>query len=881
MLRRLLIVACLALPALAQPSADWRTLSTTHFRIHYPRQMEAFAMRAASRLESVRDVVTKEVGFAPPQITDVLIENPYSLANGETIPLLDTPRMIFYSEPPEPESTIGEYRDWIDLLSVHETTHLVHLLRPSRNPQAQLLAHVLPLDPITLNAPRWVLEGYATLVEGRITGAGRPQSALRAAILRKFAMSGRMPSYGQLDSSQTFLGMSMAYLAGSAFLEWLEREPRFQPGGKTPAEGGAPLQNLWRRMTARHRRDFDEAFIGVFGDSPSRLYARFTAELTANAAASAKGIDDAPLWQETSFDSGDPAVSPDGSKLAMVLRDAKDEAKLVVFSTGPNEEEKKFAERVEKILKRDPEDVAPVRTKPLPRKPLQTLRLADDRDIESPRWTRDGNALIYTHRAIDRGGVYHRDLFRWTPANGRVERLTFAADVHDADPLPDGTSAVAVRNRDGFSQLVTVNLLTGSVAERTPPSLETVYSHPRASADGRIAWAEHSDRWRVVIDGRAVADDAFSPEWGKGGELYATLAARGFLDIVRVDDGIQLVAHSSGALEQPAPSPDGSLYFMSLEPDGWVVRHLAQASGGLQPAEPAGLQAGAPLAPQSLEPSHGYGIGRQEMQPIIGGMYARNLHAIEAGVRFGDVVGRLDTLLLGSFGDVHGAALATRWRGSRVNLALHLFERRPGFSPALASRAEAPPTLRGAEFRASWTAYAPLTTFTIDSGGIAGDDSRAFVDAALRLKQHEMSEELRVAADTRHHVRAAFRFAAFHSALTMVAARHEISLGGLPSSIIPDSLNIARAFDPVLDPSQLIGNSYRGARAETNFQGVTWFLQYHRLANETIRVAGAMTSLRRAPEPLVKAPALDFTLGIARVIDEHRTRAWIGIRWRT
>src|SRR5436190_16241373 len=93
------------------------------------------------------------------------------------------------------------------------------MLRPSRNP----LQRLLPLNPITLRAPRWVLEGYATVIEGRLTGAGRPNSTIRALILRRWAQEGRLPSYSQLNSDQRFLGMSMAYLMGSAFLEWLEQ----------------------------------------------------------------------------------------------------------------------------------------------------------------------------------------------------------------------------------------------------------------------------------------------------------------------------------------------------------------------------------------------------------------------------------------------------------------------------------------------------------------------------------------------------------------------------------------------------------------------------------------------------------------------------------
>src|SRR5260221_3390110 len=350
--------------AAQSPAAEWRTIVTPHFRVHFTANASGWAERAASRLESVRNAVVKEVGFAPEAVTDVLVMNPDADPNGLTLPLLRAPRIVYFTEPPDPESTIGEYSDWIDLLTVHETTHLVHLMPPSRNSQQRLPARLLPLNPITLDAPRWVLEGYATVVEGRITGSGRPNSALRAAVLRKWAISGRLPSYGQLNSGRQFLGMSMAYLAGSAYLEGLERR-----------SGADALRHLWARMTARQRRSFDAAFSGVFGESPSRLYGQFIAELTANAMAAAKAesFTVGALWQETTYDSGDPAVSPDGSKLAMVTRNEKGEAKLIVLSTGANEEEEKLAKRIETILKRDPEDVAPLRNKPLRRKPLFTL----------------------------------------------------------------------------------------------------------------------------------------------------------------------------------------------------------------------------------------------------------------------------------------------------------------------------------------------------------------------------------------------------------------------------------------------------------------------------------------------------------------------------
>src|SRR5438477_6715898 len=112
------------------------------------------------------------------------------------------------------------------------------------------------------------------------------------------------------------------------------------------------------------------------------------------------------------------------------------------------------------------------------------------------------------------------------------------------------------------------------------PSLEVVYAHPRANADGKLVWAEHRGGvWRV---GDAVG--AFSPEWGKDGALYAAVASRGFIDIAK--DGL-LVTRTLGAAMNPAPSPDGSLYFMSLEPDGFVVRKLRDVGRVFNPSRPA------------------------------------------------------------------------------------------------------------------------------------------------------------------------------------------------------------------------------------------------------------------------------------------------------
>ena len=819
----LLLVGAPAVFAQA-PSASWRTMRTPHFRIHYPAEYEAWAKAAASRIEPVRDAVVREVGFDPPQTTDVLIGNPRAEPNGLTIALLDAPRIVLWSEPPEPESSIGEFHDWIGLLTVHEMTHLVHLLRPSRNPTRRLIEKLLlPVNPIVLAGPRWLLEGYATVIEGRITGSGRPAGAFRAAVLRKWAASGRMPSYAELAGNRRFLGMSMAYLAGSAFLEWLEQ--RSGPGS---------LQKLWARMTARQTRSFEQAFEGVFGDKPERLYGKFVAELTARPQPPA--IED-ELWQETSRASGEPAVSPDGKQMVIVLRDAKGRAKLVIWPTGPNPEEAKVEERIAKMLKRDPQDIAPVRAKPLPREPLHSFSPLDGGDVEDPRWL--GDSILFSHRQPDVFGVLHHDLFRWFPEGGRVERVTHLADVHDADPLPGGTHAVAVRTRFGFSQIVRVDLTNSSVEDVTKPSLDIVYSHPRGSA-----WAEHDlDGWHIVRDGVRVAD-GHSPEWA-GSELV----------YVRGDDlyrGDARITSMSGLAIDPAPAPDGSLYFMSLEPDGFVVRRLVppvilsrKDGEGSRAAHPEILR----VAQDDGRP---YGLGRQELSVLFGGQYTAHERHSEIGVRMGDVVGRLDVLAI--FGN--GAALAAAYRGLPVEISAHLAHE--------------------SELRARWDATFPLATLSL-SGGTLRD--RRFFEANVAAHQRDIAaERISIAADSDRHARATLSARMKWIRASVTAARH-VELGGVATSVEPESLFIARILDPALPRGFDFARTYRGARLGIGSGPVTLFAQRHHAARN-VDLFGLEARLSRDPMPLVKAAGFDVTAGVARVRQEHATRGWLALRWR-
>ena len=902
------------------PSADWRTITTPHFRVHYPAEYETWSVRAASRLESIRAAVVNEVGYDPAQTIDVVIANPVADPNGIAWPVLGAPRMIFYTEAPGPDEPIGAFSNWIDLLAVHEVTHIVHMLRPSRNPLRHLAEElVLPIGPITWAGPRWVLEGYATVVEGRLTGAGRPTSTLRALILRTWAANGRIPSYDRLDDDDRFLGMSMAYLAGSAYLEWLEQR-----------NGPGSLRNLWRRMTARRSRSFNEAFTGVFGDSPEKLYGVFSAELAASATTlrRAAPMHEGELWQVTARASGEPAVSPDGSRIAVILRSRTKPAKLVVWNTGPNDEaERKYEKRIGKILARDPEDVAPLRTKPLPRDPVDSYRAPDGGDLATPRWLRDGSAIVFSHRQPDSRGFLHHDLFAWTPDRGGSRRITHLADVADADPFPDGRSAIAVRQRHGFTQLVRVDLQSGAVTPVTEAALDVI-SHPRVNGDGtRVAYVAHrGGSWSLVVrdlttgtETATTGSDFAWPEWSRTDPhaIYASVSSGGFAEIHRLDSAAPgsvlgsvpgAITRSSGGAFQPAPSPDGRLFFMSLEPDGFVVRVITDDENlplpplpppfdpMLVPAIPPRALNAPSLESANVANGRPYGIGRQELSWIAGYNVAASESAAEIGARLGDVVGRLDTLVIGSLGrdqGQRGGALIAAWRGWPVEISGQLFTA----GDDRVKRA-------GLEVRAGWERRAPRTFLRLEGGGLSGKPfDLAFGSAQFRVRQmlgswrSSATVETSAETGTMTHFRAAVSGSVSRGA-TRLLVRYQrdvarnpghagelLEVGGLPSSIVPHAAFANRLFEPALAARSLTGERYQGLRAEATLPvlplGV--FYQQHRMDTGRRTLAGVTLSLRSDPSPILRVPGLDVTLGAARPIDgtaDNDINWWFGMRWR-
>jgi hypothetical protein len=692
LLRALFFTASLALlvpstsavgQSLPRPERPWQTITTEHFDIHYPTEMRVWAEPVAQRMESVAAAVNAMVGSSPQKRVTVLVEDPSNVSNGFALPLLEGPVVFFWPTPPSPGPTFGAHRGWGEVLAVHEYGHIAHLTFPSRNGFNNFVWKFLPtkIGPIARKSPAWVIEGYATYIEGRLTGNGRPSSVGRAAVLRTWALDGKLPTYDQLNTAGPFLGGSMRYLVGSAFLEWL-----------TERRGDASLPNLWRRMSARQPRSFADAFRGVYGAYPDELYGRFFVEVMGEALEidrqlKSEGIAAGELIQHYRWAVGGPAVSHDGRVVAVSVGARGRPSRLEVWRSAADPEDSTLSRQRIRMLARDPLDVPAIDSFPRTRKAIATLRASVGRSAEAPRFFDDNDRILVVRDEPLGDGATRPDLYIWNYKTGGLHRVTHGAAIRSADPAPDGKAAVGAQCLNGICSLVVVDLEHGTVRTLVGGSPDVVWNRPRFSPDGRTvaAGVQRDGHWRVAVVTVATgavqmvepADgaDRHSPDFTPDGRQLLVVSERGGISNLELLDLSTRTSRTLTRLTSAASAPevsasDGRAYFLTLHARGFDVRRIALSDAAARPPVPLSpqLYPAAPHAPVArpvfaaapVKGPHDYGTGPRRWRVLPGGSVGAEGGMATLAVANTDPIGRVGVLALGGYGD-RGA-----WRGGSL-----------------------------------------------------------------------------------------------------------------------------------------------------------------------------------------------------------------------
>ncbi|WP_054016111.1 TolB family protein [Pseudoalteromonas sp. R3] len=567
-------------------AGDWQTLHTEHFRVHYTPAQQDWARSAAVELELVRTLVLQQQGRALDSIADVVVFDPINGANGFALPSTDTPLMALFTTPPQSDSVIANSPGWQQLLILHEYIHLVHLSQPSRSSWRQHLRDWFDIyDLSSAVLPRWVAEGYATLLESRLTGRGRLYDNYSEALLRAFARQGALLSYGALNNGDgSYRSGAMAYLLGVRFLAWLEDN-----------HGKETLDAVWTRVHGVQKRNFESAFKGAFGQSAGQLYRRFIAEFTYQAMTQERDLAvlNSPLWFEPDFAASNAVLSPDGQQIAMTERDREGETWLRVYKTEDNEEAKKAFEKAQQaILAADPADIADKPPEVFKREQVAQLAASDFSGILYPQWA-DKDTLYFVARArVDETRDNRvNDLYRWHMPSGAVTRLTQSLGIRRFTLL-DADTLYAEQVRSGFSELVRVEISSNTVTPLFARDLGTVYDYPQLAPDKRqLAYLKTTlnGNWQLYIQDLQGAEvrtvpmpEGYqyltAPAWQHQGQgLYFIAGLHGEVGVYRYDlqhNALYQITNGQAVFEQLLPRENAPLLYLHSTSSGTRLHEL-------------------------------------------------------------------------------------------------------------------------------------------------------------------------------------------------------------------------------------------------------------------------------------------------------------------
>ena len=545
----LLLLAGHAARAQTDPSGSWRTWHTPHFRIHAQQKNTATAEKAALDAERAYALLSREL--KPPRGTiDLTLYDNVDYSNGFTT-VFPSSRITVFLNPPAGDPVLGPYDDWLRLVLTHELTHAFHLDRTRGlwRVAQEILGRAPGTFPNSLQ-PSWVSEGLATYYETRLTTSGRLRAGFHDQLLAGEAAAGRWPRPGDatLLSPRWPAGFG-PYAWGSHFFQWEAEQrgdsvvPRFVERtsknlwpllflpwpGVSPAmkgAGGVGPDSVWRAL----RNTWVDR---TRGGTPGTVIAR--------------GLRVEPR----------PSVSPNGRFLVYVRADGRAEPVLVVW------------------------DIASGRS---------VARHRVNADVV-PSWR--GDTLYVGQLEFTTPVTVRTALYRWRPgapwqAVPGTERL--------ARPFTGGSGRLMAVDLAGGSRGAVA--LGGERPESVPLPEGDAWGYFAGSPrSGWTAGARHRNgQWDIAVwkDGSpgqavAVTDDAAmdeDPAFSAGGDyLYFASERSGLPQILayRMNDGslVQATSEPTGARE-PAPAPDGSLFYATILWDGWAVVHAAP---GDRPAE--------------------------------------------------------------------------------------------------------------------------------------------------------------------------------------------------------------------------------------------------------------------------------------------------------
>lgn len=559
------------------PNARWTTIESQHFRVTFGPGLEELARHAARRAEVAYTRLAAELAEPPAGKIDIVLTDFVDISNGFASPL-PTNRITLYSRPPLDLLSLGYFDDWLDLVVTHELAHIFHL--DAAGGLGRGLRRVFGRAPVAwpffpvLGTPTWSVEGLATYIESRLTGAGRVKGSYHEMVLRTAVLEDAFESIDRVNNpSAVWPGRMRSYIYGSLFLDHLSEVygPEVQRDLiETTASAWIPPFLNFDRIA---KKATGKPFTTLYDDWRKELESCYRALADS---LRATGVTATERVGQGGYNTLHPRVGP-GGQVAYAAMDGRHAA-------------------ANRIL-----DPATGRSRTISRR----------NGIGPISWLADG-ALLTAQLEYD--GLYraYSDLYR-IDARGE-HRLTEGARLSDPDLAADRRSVVAVQAEGGTNRLVVYDLETGRVDPLTAAEPGVHWAFPRWAPDGKrlaVGRWEAGEYDVVILDSlgtllhRVSADRALemAPAWSPDGRYLIFSSDRSGIPNLYAYDLLAGDGRGGGATGGPEGTVDGSehgapedatpnpelfqvtnlltgAFFPDLSPDGrWIYFSAYHADG--------------------------------------------------------------------------------------------------------------------------------------------------------------------------------------------------------------------------------------------------------------------------------------------------------------
>lgn len=510
----------LAHAAIFDPSAGWKTITTPHFRIHHPEKISDVAQKAAHIFEDIHPEITEKWNWKPWGKSEVVLTDSTDEANGMTS-VLPYNWMIIYVAPPDPDSSLAHYDDWMRTLLIHEYTHLVQIDAVGGFMHFPRVFLGKLVSPSGLN-PTWMREGISEYDETIMTSGGRGRGSYSEMIVRTAVLDDAFPPIDVADGlGWTWPGYKTAYVYGIKFIQWL-----------TEKYGEDKLLKLDHRIRSsiligmlnhQARNVYHKTFYQLWREWKSDLQKEYAAEKASIESHGETKTSEiiVPTGRDGQYEA--PTLSPDKTKLVYTATSphGKAEIRLLNFATGKTE-----------VLKKG-------------------------HSASQFSWSPDGTKIVYSVIASYKHYYRYHDLwlYDFSVEKKRLKKLTTGARARDPEFDKNGKSIIFVAGNKGQDELKRIDIESKEISLFSPSMQKFAqFANPRFSPDGRfiaISVWKPGDGWRIY---RFNSDGS---------------------NAKRLTSGKGLVIEA-----RPVWSIDGKFVIYSSDEDGITNLYSALANGG-------------------------------------------------------------------------------------------------------------------------------------------------------------------------------------------------------------------------------------------------------------------------------------------------------------